>query len=170
MSPVSSCLERANINKTPFNPFLHKIHSKRANEHRVVWSICTFVKENKNWPKNKIKRKNQNPKINQGKLIESLIVSDLEIICFIICKWAHKRIRLVLRGHNRGEVTTSSLRDTFQWDASRAGLLRTTWVLFFSFLNFPTFFFFFVFLSWVYTIIKGGLRPCTRHLVQLFLS
>ena len=40
-----------------------------------------FVKENK-----KLAKKNNN---NQGKLIES--VSDLEIICFIICKWAHKK-------------------------------------------------------------------------------
>lgn len=51
-SPLSFCatsswLLRASLNKIPCNPFLHKIHSKRANEHRVVRSICTFFCERK---------------------------------------------------------------------------------------------------------------------------
>lgn len=87
------------INKIPFNPFLHKIHSKRANERQVVRSICTFFCERKE----KLAKKQNKKEVNQGKLIKSLNVSDLKIICFIICNWTHKRIRLVLRGHNRGK-------------------------------------------------------------------
>lgn len=88
----------------------------------------------------------------------------------------HKGIRLVLRGHNKGEgekVITSSLRDTIQWDTCRTGLLRTTWVLFFSSLNFQTFFFRLLSLAFEYTIMKRRTKtsqPIPGVALLLFLS
>lgn len=54
---TSSRLWSGSFNMIPFSPFLHKIHSKRANVHQVVKSICTFfVKEPKHWQKKQTKK------------------------------------------------------------------------------------------------------------------
>lgn len=94
--PAAGCSERAST-RSHVTLFFTKYILKGPMS--IEWwevFVLSFVKGNKNW-------QNKQKKINQGKLIKSLIVSDLEIICFIILKWTHKRIRLVLRSHNRGE-------------------------------------------------------------------
>lgn len=79
--------------KMPFKPFLHKIHSKRANEHQVVWIVVLFVKDKnkqtKTWTRGE-------RKIKSGYKLKALF-SNWEIICFIYASGHTKRIRLVQR-------------------------------------------------------------------------
>lgn len=143
--------------KMPFNPFLHKIHSKRANEHQVVWIVVLFVKDknkqNQTWTrggkKNKIRVQIEN-------------IFKLRKYLFYICKWTHKKNQTSTEIITVGRKKSLHYHYTIQWDTCSTALLRTTWVLSFSFLNTsqPLFFPLVLFLS-VYNHLKAGLWPRT---------
>lgn len=81
---------QASINKIPFIPFLHKIHSKRANEHQEVWSICTFcIRKQKTWQNKKGGKKIDEPRETNQKHYFFQIEKHL----FYNMKNGHKRIK-----------------------------------------------------------------------------
>lgn len=146
--------------KMPFNPFLHKIHSKRANEHQVVWIVVLFVKDknkqNKTWTrggkKNKIRVQ-----------IESIIFK-LRNYLFYICKWTHKKnqtsTEIITVGGGEKKVTTLSLHDSMRHLQHSAAENYLSFVFFLS-KHIPTPFFSLVLFLSVYNHLKAGLWPRT---------
>lgn len=76
-------------------------------------------------------------KIKSGYKLKALF-SNWEIICFIICKWTHKKNQTsteIITVGGVGRIKSLHYHYTIQWDTCSTALLRTTWVLSFSFLN-----------------------------------